>query len=390
MTSRVRPELLRKMNERRILEIIRENGPASRAEVTRVTGISAPTVSKVVAKLIDSRLIEEYVSESPEGTLGRPGKTLHLSTRSAQVLGIVIDLKRCWVVASGLDGLLVKERMHKFPTPDSYQELIEQLAEKSMMLMGNPEVKTLGIGISMPGLLNTREQRVEFSPNLHQLDGQRPSQDLSKRLGVETMMLQESHALCLAESMFGAALGMDDFAMFDLSSGLGLGVMSGGKIISGHSGLGGELGHITVAPNGAKCGCGNHGCLETVATDTSLATAISKSLGRTVDIEEAIELIKSGKFSSTKELDQIVEYLAIGVAAVINIFNPSSLFMHGLLFDAKKELFEKVVQLAQSRALGPSVADCVIKRARGSKRQGAIAAIISHVTNSLGPALEPA
>jgi len=376
------------MNERRVLEVIRENGPASRAEVTRVTGISAPTVSKVVAKLIEKGLIEELVPEAPEGTLGRPGKTLHLSSQSAQVLGIVVDINRCWVVSAGLDGRLSQERMRNFPTPDTYEKLIDLLVQEASTFLENSKIKTLGIGISVPGLMNYRKQQIVFSPNLHQADGQSPALDLSERLGFETIMLQESHALCLAESMFGEAQGMDDFAMLDLSAGLGLGVMSGGKIVTGHSGLGGELGHITVDPQGTLCGCGNRGCLETVATDTSLAIAISETLGYTVDIEEVVEQLSSGKYQSTQEISRTLEYLAIGVGAVINIFNPASLFVHGRLFDAGPNYFDQLIKLAESRALAPAMADCDLRRARGSKRQGAVAAIISQVTSSMGPTLE--
>src|SRR5205807_5237105 len=123
-------------------------------------------------------------------------------------------------------------------------------------------------GVSMPGLLHRREKRTVFSPNLHQTDGRRLGEDLRNALRIETAILQESHALCLAELTYGAARGVSDFAMLDVSEGLGVGVVNGGRILEGHSGLGGELGHVTVDIHGEPCGCGNHGCLETVATDT--------------------------------------------------------------------------------------------------------------------------
>jgi len=388
MTVHVRPALLRKMNERRVLEILRENGPASRADLTRVTGISAPTISKAVAKLIKVGLLEESDRDVRDGTLGRPGKTLQLSTHTGQVLGIVIDTQKCWIVSSGIDGQLSPRRMQSLATPEDYERLIDALADGVTAFSGDALVKTRGIGISVPGQINRREQRVVFSPNLHSTDGRSPARDLAERLGVETLMVQESHALCLAESMYGEAKGMEDFAMLDLSAGMGLGVMSGGRILGGHSGLGGELGHITVVPDGKRCGCGNRGCLETVATDTALATAVSKSLGRDVNIEEVISLAETAGLEIDEELSRTLEYLAIGVATVINLFNPASLFVHGRLFDVQAGLFDRLIELTHRRALGPSLADCRITRARGSKRQGAVAAIISHLTNSLGPALE--
>ncbi len=388
MTVRVRPELLRKMNERRVLEILRERGPLSRADLTRASDISAPTISKAVAKLLQVGLVEEDACEPQEGIRGRPGRTLRLSTHAAHVLGIVIDTRQSWIVSSGIDGQLSTDRMLRLTTPDNYDWLIDVLTEGVKKLLRDPLADVRGIGISVPGQINAREQRVVFSPNLHHTNGRSPARDLAERLGVETLMVQESHALCLAESMFGAAKGMEDFAMLDLSAGLGLGVMSGGRILRGHSGLGGELGHITVAPDGKPCGCGNRGCLETVATDTALATAVSQRLGRKVDIEEVIALPKAARLAINEDVAITLEYLAIGVASVVNLFNPSSLFVHGRLFDVEDGLFDRLIELTHRRALGPSMADCKIIRARGSKRQGAVAAIISHLTNSLGPTLE--
>src|SRR5262249_42512340 len=144
----------------------------------------------------------------------------------------------------------------------------------------------LGLGVSLPGLLNRRQERTLISPNVHQLDGHQFGNDLRKSLGMEVAVLQESHALCLAEQTYGAAKGVGDLAMLDISEGLGLGVMLNGQILEGHSGMAGELGHVTVELNGRKCGCGNRGCLETVATDTALAAAVSKRLGRKVTVEE--------------------------------------------------------------------------------------------------------
>jgi N-acetylglucosamine repressor len=180
--------------------------------------------------------------------------------------------------------------------------------------------------------------------------------------------------------MYGAARSLDDFAMLDISEGLGLGVVHGGQLLEGHSGLAGELGHITVRLDGRLCGCGNHGCLETEATDTALATAVSERLGWRVTVEEIIALVQTGKLQADGEFERVLEYLAVGLAAVINLFNPQKLFIHGRFFDARPDLFGRLLELTRRRALPPSMADCQILRARGSKRLGAVAGIIRRIT----------
>src|SRR5207248_4122227 len=178
---------------------------------------------------------------------------------------------------------------------------------------------------------------------------------------------------------------LDDFAMLDVSTGVGLGVVSGGRLLTGHSGLAGEIGHISVAEGGRPCGCGNSGCLETVARDSARAWRVSRRLGRPVTVDEVIELARSGAVDLSEELDETCRYLGVGVAAVLNLFNPSTLFVHGRLFEARDGLFEEVVAKARGRALPPSFADCRIVRARGRKALGAVAGAIESLTSSIAP-----
>jgi N-acetylglucosamine repressor len=273
-------------------------------------------------------------------------------------------------------------------TPTTYPELLAALEAAARQLMANPGVRTLGLGLTLPGLVDYRKGCGVLSPNVPATDGHCPAADLAERLAIECALLQESHALCLAERHHGLAKGMDDFALLDVGTGVGLGIMSGGRILKGRSGLAGEIGHITaVAEGGRKCGCGNTGCLETLASDSALAGRASQKLGRAVNVDEVIELAKSGAVDLGAELREVAGFVAVGVAAVINLFNPATVFIHTPLFEIDPALFEIVVEKARSRALPPSFADCRIVRAKGSKRQGAVAGIIQHLTDSLVPEL---
>jgi predicted NBD/HSP70 family sugar kinase len=371
------------MTVRRVLELLQSSGPSTRAELTRLSGISAPTVSKAIVALLEAGLVEE--GDVSSAAFGRPGTVLRLARDGAQVLGVVVDARRCQVSASGLDGAIQDNLVESFPTPRTYQALIDQIATAARRLMERPSVRTLGLGMSIPGLINRREERAVFSPNLHVTDGHSPAADLGRRLGIDCVMYQETHALCLSERMFGGPEPLDDFVVLEISTGLGLGVITEGRLMEGHSGLAGELGHVTVVPDGRLCGCGNHGCLETVATDSAFAQAISEKMGRAVDVQEAVRLIRDNELQADDELRRVCEFLAIAMAAAINVFNPATLFVHGRLFDAQDGVFEMACEMTRRRALAPSLADCRILRARFSKSQGAIAAAMQLLFDSLGP-----
>ena len=384
--SPVASELLSKINERRVLEFVQRNGPASRAVMARGSGMSAPTVSKAVVSLIRNGFLEE--TEASEAGFGRPGKLLQLSEHKANVLGVVIDAETCWIGSARLDGAVAEEQSISFPTPKSYDDLLQAVINGLGTITGHVKddlsERFRGVGLSVPGLFNSRVGETVMSPNLHLLDGQRLASDLSIEIGLQCIALQESHALCVGERMYGAARGMNDFAMLDVSTGLGLGIVSGGHLLTGNSGMAGELGHITVVPDGQRCGCGNRGCLETVATDTAFARLISKELGRKVGVQEALAALAVN--GAEEVIAQTVDYLAIAVAAVINIFNPATLFLHGQLMNSDPAIFKRVMKQAKKRTLSPSFKDCRILQSQGNKRLGAVAGIIDHLANELAPA----
>jgi predicted NBD/HSP70 family sugar kinase len=383
--ERVETGLLRRINERRLFETLQRHGPASRADLTRLTGLTAPTVSKAVESLLARGLAEEI--EPIAHALGRPGKLVRPATESAVVLGVVIDVSSCSVTATGLDGRVSEPLTRRFATPGTYAALLDAIEHSCRDLVDQTKPQIQGIGISVPGLINDRLGEIVFSPNLHLLDKRNPAVDLAERIGCKCLLMQETDALCLGERLHGAARGLDDFALLDVEAGLGLGVMSGGRLLAGHSGMAGEIGHITVAPDGPRCGCGNRGCLETLATDAALARMLSEAVGRPVDLAAAVTLLSERAADFQHEIRSVTEHLAIAIAAVINIFNPTALFLHGRLLVGNPERFERVLDRVKQRTLTASLADCAIYATRSSKRQGAVAGIIHQLTSACAPTL---
>ena len=383
-----KPQAVGKLNERHILCVLQAHGPMSRAEVARRSGVSPPTASKAVAALLATGLIEEVAP--PEVARGRPAPLLRLAVERAQVLGVVIDAGSCSVAAAALDGTPHPDAHRAFPTPATYPELLAGLRYACDQLIARPGVTTLAVGVSMPGLIDDRHGRGVLSPNLHLTDGQTPATDLGALLGLDAVLVQESRGICLAERLYGQAGGLKDFAVIDVGVGIGLGVFSNGRPLLGQTGHAGEIGHITVVPDGGPpCGCGNTGCLETVAADGAFAARVGRKLRRAVGIPEALDLVARSAADFRAELDETARFLAIGVGAVVNLFNPATVFLQSRVSERDPGFLPALVAATARRSLPPSLAVCRLLPATGTKPQGAVAAAIRHLTNAVAHGHDP-
>ncbi len=371
--GKIQPGLLGRINEWRVLRTIQRTGSLSRAELARATSITAPTASKAVEALIR----EGWLIEGDDADIrrGRPAKKLRVPSAGTQVLGVVIDHPQCRLVVAGLDGVLRQET--RFPTPATYDELLGTALSWAQEHLATPHMRTYGLCVAMPGLIDYTEQRGLLSPNVHLTDGQTPARDLQKALGIECVVLHELHALCLSERHYGSAQSLDDFALMDLSTGVGFTAVLRGQPFTGHRGLAGELGHITVNPNGRLCGCGNRGCLETEVSDL----ALQEAMGATT-LDEAITRYNAGEHAA---IHARLDYLAIGVAAALHLFNPPHLFLNSRFLRECPTLLPVLQAQVKIRTLTPVLEDCTIWLAQGDKSKGVIAGIIEHLTNALLP-----
>jgi predicted NBD/HSP70 family sugar kinase len=386
MKHEVKPELLRQMNARTIFELLQLKGPSSRAELSKISKISAPTVSRTVDALIKASLLEELGSKTEPGVEGgRPATLVKLATKSALVIGVVLDVTHCQLAMTGLDGQIKEDHHFIFPTPKTYTTIIDTFVAKIKQLKSKSKGKVVGICLTAPGFNDRDTGAVIYSPNLHVLNGHKPRYDIEKLLGQKVIMFPESDALCLGENMFGKGKGNDDMAIIDISYGCGVGMVRNGELITAKNQLGMELGHIPVQIDGEKCGCGNRGCLETIVTDRAFAKAVSQRLEKHLNIGEIVDLIQRGHINADEEINTVLEYLAVGVAVVINILNPHNIFIYGKIFDIKQELFEQFLDRVHKKAFYPIVKNCKIQRSSGDKINGAIAGALNHLTNSLGP-----
>jgi glucokinase len=190
-----------------------------------------------------------------------------------------------------------------------------------------------GIGIGVPGFILLKEGIVRNSNNLACLDDFPLRTEIERRLGAHVILENDANAAALGEKWMGAGRDVDDLVLLTLGTGIGGGIISGGRVLQGYLGMAGELGHITVVPDGNPCGCGNQGCLEKHASATAIAAMASMlKLGEGLSAREVYDLALAGNEKASRIFVATGQALGVALAMLVNAFNfPLYLLSGGVL-----------------------------------------------------------
>lgn len=192
-----------------------------------------------------------------------------------------------------------------------------------------------GIGFGVPGLIYMEEGKIRESPNLPGWDNYPIRDDIERRLRTDVILENDANAAALGEKWMGLGRDLDSLAMLTLGTGVGGGVVQKGRVWHGMLGMAGELGHITVDPNGPRCGCGNDGCLEAMASATAIvrmareaisdarshALAEAAAAGQAVTSELVFRKAKAGDEGAQRIFATVGRALGVVLADLVNIFN---------------------------------------------------------------------
>lgn len=222
------------------------------------------------------------------------------------------------------------------------------------LLAADRQLNLAGIGIGAPDA-NYHRGTIEHAPNLA-WKGIVPLADLiKKKINVPVVVTNDANAAAMGEMIFGGAKKMKDFIVLTLGTGLGSGIVIDGKMVYGHTGFAGELGHMTVVPNGRECGCGRKGCLETYASATGLVKTVIHLMSEMRD-ESPLRDIPVSKLTSKKiaeaaakkdpiavrAMNETAEILGFGIINSIVFSSPEAIFLFGGLAQAGDMLFKPV------------------------------------------------
>lgn len=266
------PARMGQLNKRALVSRLQRVGRASRAELARLLGMSQPTAGKIADELLATGVLEE-VSELPDsdGTakganrLGRPGRLLQLDQKQWRFLAIQLGVTETKIAALPLRYSDEDRWAAKFRTPGSAEAWLSQLQKAADQFVQKP---FWGVLVSVPGIVDERQGRVLFSPNLHWTERADLSSLLKRLWKAPVLLVQEERALALGHN--AAVPEAEDFLLVDFGEGVGGTVVVGGKTYSGPLPISGEIGHTPVLGNWRLCGCGAVGCVETLVSTRGL------------------------------------------------------------------------------------------------------------------------
>jgi len=256
-------EVVRDINRRIVLNLIRTRQPISRADLARVSGLQRSTISLIVEQLID----EQWVVEGSTGRLPRGRRPTFLKLNDERVIiGVDIRPSQIAVALSDANGKFTAQEIMATPAdPEiAVRELIDRIRRVIATCRGK---KIEGIGISLPGRVDERTNRLVFSPNLRWagVDLRTP---IAGATGLDVELENAANACVLAAVWFNHVESRN-LVVVTVSEGIGTGVFVNGQLLRGQNGMAGEFGHVPLDPDGPLCGCGNRGCWEVFASNTA-------------------------------------------------------------------------------------------------------------------------
>lgn len=341
--------LLRDLNVSLLIELVRRFGTISRAELARQSQLSPPTVSVIVALLLEREIFTEVALAPSSG--GRPPVLLRLNPTAGYVVGIKLRGDGLTTVVCDLDARVTANGELAATLVDDPAAAIEAIAEATRSVLADAGVKrskVLGVGIGLSGVIDSNGGTCRFS-HLLRWEDVPLAEPLRRRLRLPVWVDNDVKTLAIAEKWVGDGVSARDFVTLSIGRGIGLGIVIDRALYRGATGGAGELGHVVIDPDGPACECGRQGCLEAFVGEPALCRQLGARLGRVVSRDELIELVRAGDKCAAEIVGDAGRTLGLAVANVATLLNPEMLIVCGEGTELGQAFFEPFVDTVHER-----------------------------------------
>jgi|YNPNPStandDraft_1061719.scaffolds.fasta_scaffold02675_3 glucokinase-like ROK family protein len=361
---RGQPELLKEMNRSRAFEILKSARIISRPELAQQTGLSRATIAILADELLQMGLAQEVGLGDSTG--GRPPVLLQFNPNAAYALGARMYDHNWGIVITNLDAQIM-HRLDVLIPDDAPDTAIATLTEGVATITAQIDRERLlpAIGLGTPGLVDVRSGVIKTAVDVGWFEV--PIKEMAeKALGLQTFVANRSKVGALAELWYGAGRGLQELIYISIGTGIAAGIVHRGELYVGANSSAGELGHVTVLPDGPLCPCGNRGCLQQLAAGPAIANrarerlraggasllqALSAHYPELITAQMVFQAAEQGDTLAQEIIEETATYLGIAIANLINLFNPELIILGGPVGRAGHVLIEPLQAEVRRRAM---------------------------------------
>lgn len=353
-------KMVRNINTLKILKIIMKNGPISRIDISKITGLSPTTVTNIIDKLKNSG----WLCEGDEGVSngGRKPILLTINKNNRFVLGIQVTPRVIKGAVYNLEPLEVY-RIEKRVTclGDAVIDVLFEVIEGLMNYAKSRQLDVLALGVNIPGVINVKAGMLVYATDL-ELENIRLKEKIEEKFNVSAYIQNDANLAALAEKTYGIA--RNENMMIYIKDLGGAGIIINGEIYLGFNGVAGELGHISIDKNGERCKCGNYGCLYQYVSEMAIEANAIKAMKQgvktklnqiagsdynKVTVEAIIEAANEGDAFSRQLIRDVAENLGVGIVSIVNILDIRFIVIGGVFTKAGDYFFQKVIDTFRTR-----------------------------------------
>lgn len=330
---------LKRSNRSHLLNLLYFNEPTTRLDLSQLSGLSPATVTKIIGELIVENIVIETGVEDSHG--GRPRTTLRINQRYGYFIGVDVGETHIYVELFDIKLNSIGDIKYALTSSEILpQDIIPLIVEGVRTLQtasSIPDDQVLGVGIGVPGIVDRAGGVSIFAPNwgwrnvsLLRL--------LQQQLHLPILLDNGAQAMALAEMWFGAGKGVKNLVVLLIGTGIGSGVIVDGRLYRGTSNSAGEWGHTCIDPNGPPCRCSSRGCVEAFAGAPAIIEQLRNRDPHTplLDHDTQVEVIRAvrdaavaGDATAVAVLEKVSQALGVGIANLINLFNPQMIVIGG-------------------------------------------------------------
>ncbi|SIT74491.1 ROK family transcriptional regulator [Edaphobacillus lindanitolerans] len=362
-------------NSRQVLQYVQNSEPTTRTEIARKLSLSKPTVSTIVAELVEEGWIIETGSGESSASGGRKPVNLMFNPKKAYCIGVDIGGTKVAVGITDLRGKL--ESYRTFPAQehqdDSLFKMIKHMVDEMQEELSISDSQIFGVGAGVPGVTDMETGIVEEAPALGWKEFP-IKEKLQNVFPFPVYVDNDVNIGALGEHWRGLGRNKRNLIFIAVGTGVGSGIILNGQLFRGSHYSAGEIGYMVTDRSLAKSyepAYAGYGFLESVSGGTSIGTALSGRLGRRVSAEEAFELYRAGNPEALEKLGPALEHLGIAIANYVSILDPELIILGGGLsqsFDVIHPVVSGIV-----RQYAPK--ECEIVKTASGKEAGVIGAV---------------